>query len=161
MVDKDYTEDPFYEDLGFWQNDSFMFNMTAPNTSSVLALTPVLPPVIDKIINTLLIVVLFITMVSMGCTMEVSKIKVTSASFCPYVFIRLICAYEGFFWLFVIISAPKHLFLCFQGHIVKPKGVTIAVLAQYGVMPLTAFCLARVCIAAITTQAVHNAWCSL
>lgn len=26
----------------------------------------------------------------------------------------------------------------------KPKGVAIAALAQYGVMPLTAFCLAKV-----------------
>lgn len=26
----------------------------------------------------------------------------------------------------------------------KPKGVAIAVLSQYGVMPLTAFCLAKV-----------------
>ncbi|CAK6962794.1 sodium/bile acid cotransporter [Scomber scombrus] len=106
MDDTDYTEDPsyVYDYLDYWQNDSSMFNMTAANTSSVVVLTPILPPLIDKIINTLLIVVLFITMVSMGCTMEVSKIK---------------------------------------GHIVKPKGVTIAVLAQYGVMPLTAFCLAR------------------
>ncbi|XP_029281181.1 sodium/bile acid cotransporter [Cottoperca gobio] len=58
----------------------------------------------DKTINILLIVVMFITMVSLGCTMEVSKIKI---------------------------------------HIMKPKGLAIAVLAQYGVMPLTAFCLAK------------------
>nr|XP_020459710.1 sodium/bile acid cotransporter [Monopterus albus] len=43
-------------------------------------------------------------MVSLGCTMEVSKIK---------------------------------------QHMVKPKGVVIALLAQYGVMPLTAFGLAK------------------
>ncbi|KAM6964814.1 hepatic sodium/bile acid cotransporter [Aplochiton taeniatus] len=43
-------------------------------------------------------------MVSVGCTMEVSKIK---------------------------------------AHIMKPKGVAIAVVAQYGVMPLTAFTLAK------------------
>lgn len=36
------------------------------------------------------------------------------------------------------------LFPLFQGHIVKPKGVSIAVLAQYGVMPLTAFCFVKV-----------------
>lgn len=36
----------------------------------------------------------------------------------------------------------------FQDHILKPKGVAIAVLSQYGVMPLTAFCLAKVCSAA-------------
>ncbi|XP_073348548.1 hepatic sodium/bile acid cotransporter [Pagrus major] len=61
-------------------------------------------PVINKTINISLIIVLTITMVSMGCTMEVSKIK---------------------------------------HHIMKPKGVAIAALAQYGVMPLTAFCLAK------------------
>ncbi|KAM9354953.1 hepatic sodium/bile acid cotransporter [Pholidichthys leucotaenia] len=43
-------------------------------------------------------------MVSLGCSMEVSKIK---------------------------------------GHMMKPKGVGIAILSQYGVMPLTAFCLAK------------------
>ncbi|KAM6915040.1 hepatic sodium/bile acid cotransporter [Xenentodon cancila] len=58
----------------------------------------------DKTINILMIIVLFITMVSLGCTMEVSKIK---------------------------------------SHIMKPKGVAIAVLSQYGIMPLTAFCLAK------------------
>ncbi|XP_042246620.1 sodium/bile acid cotransporter [Thunnus maccoyii] len=98
----DDTADPF-SDVDLWQNDSFMFNMTAANTSST-AFKPLLPPTMDKIINILLIVLLFITMVSLGCTMEVSKIK---------------------------------------RHIVKPKGVVIAVLAQYGIMPLTAFCLAK------------------
>ncbi|XP_023270782.1 sodium/bile acid cotransporter-like isoform X1 [Seriola lalandi dorsalis] len=92
----DYTDDLF-SDSELWDN------MTAGNTSSVF--TPMLSPVLDKTINILLVIVLFITMVSLGCTMEVSKIK---------------------------------------RHIVKPKGVTIAVLAQYGVMPLTAFCLAKV-----------------
>ena len=40
----------------------------------------------------------------------------------------------------------KHLFLfsSLQHHMMKPKGVAIAALAQYGVMPLTAFCLAKV-----------------
>uniref|UniRef100_A0A3Q1JB90 Hepatic sodium/bile acid cotransporter n=1 Tax=Anabas testudineus TaxID=64144 RepID=A0A3Q1JB90_ANATE len=84
------------------QNDSFFFNMTAANTSSVY--TVIMSPIMDKTINILLIIVLFITMVSLGCTMEVSKIK---------------------------------------SHIVKPKGVVIALLAQYGIMPLTAFCLAK------------------
>ncbi|KAM7395141.1 hypothetical protein PAMA_006748 [Pampus argenteus] len=90
-------------DPDLWQNSSFVFNVTAANTSSV-AFKPLLSPVMDKILNVLLIVILFITMVSLGCTMEVSKIK---------------------------------------RHIVKPKGVVIAVLAQYGVMPLTAFCLVK------------------
>ncbi|XP_028677030.1 hepatic sodium/bile acid cotransporter-like [Erpetoichthys calabaricus] len=62
------------------------------------------PPLVDKIVNGITLLILFITMVSLGCTMEISKIKV---------------------------------------HIVRPKGVAIAVLAQYGVMPLTAFFLAK------------------
>ncbi|XP_045917750.1 sodium/bile acid cotransporter-like [Micropterus dolomieu] len=61
-------------------------------------------PVLNKAINTLSIVVLFITMISLGCTMEISKIKT---------------------------------------HLLKPKGVAIALLAQFGIMPLTAFCLAK------------------
>ncbi|KAM9840224.1 hepatic sodium/bile acid cotransporter [Aulostomus maculatus] len=86
-----------------WHNDSFMFNATEANASSAV-LKSFISPVLDKTINVLLVIILFITMVSLGCTMEVSKIK---------------------------------------GHIVKPKGVVIAVLAQYGIMPLTAFCLAK------------------
>ncbi|XP_035534274.1 sodium/bile acid cotransporter [Morone saxatilis] len=74
----------------------------AANTSFVY--TPMISPVIDKTINIILIITLTITMISLGCTMEVSKIK---------------------------------------HHILKPKGVAIAALAQYGVMPLTAFCLAK------------------
>uniref|UniRef100_A0A4W6FVW3 Hepatic sodium/bile acid cotransporter n=1 Tax=Lates calcarifer TaxID=8187 RepID=A0A4W6FVW3_LATCA len=98
----DYMDD-WFSDPDLWQhNNSFSFNMTAANTSSVHM--GIMSPVMDKTINILLIIVLFITMVSLGCTMEVSKIK---------------------------------------GHIVKPKGVAIAALAQYGVMPLTAFCLAK------------------
>uniref|UniRef100_A0A3P8SFQ7 Hepatic sodium/bile acid cotransporter n=1 Tax=Amphiprion percula TaxID=161767 RepID=A0A3P8SFQ7_AMPPE len=89
-------------DPELWQNSIILCNLTADNTSSVS--TDVMSPVIDKTISILMIIVLFITMVSMGCTMEVSKIK---------------------------------------HHIVKPKGVAIALLAQYGVMPLTAFCLAK------------------
>ncbi|XP_026197626.1 sodium/bile acid cotransporter [Anabas testudineus] len=97
----DYAADLF-SDSDLLQNDSFFFNMTAANTSSVY--TVIMSPIMDKTINILLIIVLFITMVSLGCTMEVSKIK---------------------------------------SHIVKPKGVVIALLAQYGIMPLTAFCLAK------------------
>ncbi|XP_077443393.1 hepatic sodium/bile acid cotransporter [Stigmatopora argus] len=80
-------------------NDS----MVAANSTTVL-FKPFLSPVVDKTINILMVIVLFITMVSLGCTMEVSKIK---------------------------------------DHIVKPKGVVIAVVAQYCVMPLTAFCFAK------------------
>ncbi|XP_067273613.1 hepatic sodium/bile acid cotransporter [Pseudorasbora parva] len=58
----------------------------------------------DMVVRLALVVILFITMVSLGCTMEISKIK---------------------------------------NHLIKPKGVAIAVGAQYGIMPLTAFCLAK------------------
>uniref|UniRef100_A0A3Q0RVK2 Hepatic sodium/bile acid cotransporter n=1 Tax=Amphilophus citrinellus TaxID=61819 RepID=A0A3Q0RVK2_AMPCI len=77
-------------------------NITANTTSSY---TPIMPSVMEKTTDIILTIVLFITMVSLGCTMEVSKIK---------------------------------------HHIMKPKGVVIAVLAQYGIMPLTAFCLTKV-----------------
>ncbi|XP_062863756.1 hepatic sodium/bile acid cotransporter [Trichomycterus rosablanca] len=60
---------------------------------------------VDSVVNGILIVILLITMISLGCTMEVSKIK---------------------------------------GHIVRPKGVCIALVAQFGIMPLTAFCLAKI-----------------
>lgn len=59
---------------------------------------------VDMVVRLALIVILFITMVSLGCTMEISKIK---------------------------------------NHLTKPKGVAIAVGAQFGIMPLTAFCLAK------------------
>ncbi|XP_068564309.1 hepatic sodium/bile acid cotransporter-like [Cebidichthys violaceus] len=85
-----------------WENQSFLFNMTAANKSSVFKAT--MSPVMNKTINILMLIVVFVTMVSIGCTMELSKLK---------------------------------------RHIVKPKGVTIAVLAQYGVMPLIAFCLVK------------------
>ncbi|KAL0963082.1 hypothetical protein UPYG_G00349440 [Umbra pygmaea] len=78
--------------------DSLLFNGTSSKFIP-------LPPIINQTINISAIVMVFITMISLGCTMELSKIK---------------------------------------AHIIKPKGVTIAVLAQYGVMPLTAFSLAKV-----------------
>lgn len=62
-------------------------------------------PAMDKAINGITIIILFITMVSLGCTMEISKIR---------------------------------------AHILKPKGVVIAVLAQFGIMPLTAFSMAKI-----------------
>lgn len=62
-------------------------------------------PLMDKTMNSITIIILFITMISLGCTMKIDKIK---------------------------------------QHIVRPSGVGIAVLAQFGIMPLTAFCLARI-----------------
>lgn len=94
-----YTLDLF-SDQDSMQYEDYFFNTTVSNITFV----PVIPPAINKTINLLLIVVLTITMVSMGCTMEVSKIK---------------------------------------SHILRPKGVAIAVMAQYGIMPLTAFSLAK------------------
>uniref|UniRef100_A0A8C3B163 Solute carrier family 10 member 1 n=1 Tax=Cyclopterus lumpus TaxID=8103 RepID=A0A8C3B163_CYCLU len=80
-----------------WSGDNFLLNKTAGSVY-ITGLSPVM----NKIINILLIISLFITMVSLGCTMEVSKIK---------------------------------------RHLMKPKGLAIAVLAQYGIMPLLAFSL--------------------
>uniref|UniRef100_A0A6I8P9U0 Solute carrier family 10 member 1 n=1 Tax=Ornithorhynchus anatinus TaxID=9258 RepID=A0A6I8P9U0_ORNAN len=59
----------------------------------------------DKALSISLVVMLFVTMISLGCTMEFAKIR---------------------------------------AHLFKPKGVAIALVAQYGVMPLTAFTLGRV-----------------
>lgn len=59
---------------------------------------------LNKAIDIFSITILFITMISLGCTMEVAKIK---------------------------------------EHLLKPKGVAIALLAQFGIMPLTAFCLTQ------------------
>lgn len=62
-------------------------------------------PVMEKVINGITIIILFTTMISMGCTMEINKIK---------------------------------------RHVVKPSGVGIAVLAQFVIMPLVAFSLAKI-----------------
>ncbi|XP_062322927.1 hepatic sodium/bile acid cotransporter isoform X1 [Osmerus eperlanus] len=83
----------FHEEL--WLNDSAPHNTTVLETSAIL----------DGAISIGTVIVLFITMISLGCTMQVSKIR---------------------------------------DHIMKPKGVAIAVVAQYGVMPLTAFALGKV-----------------
>ncbi|KAK5886147.1 hypothetical protein CesoFtcFv8_017214 [Champsocephalus esox] len=64
-----------------------------------------IPPSLNKAINILMVGILFIIMISFGCTMEISKIK---------------------------------------AHLFKPKGVSIALLAQFGIMPLTAFSLAKI-----------------
>ena len=63
-----------------------------------------IPPTLNKAINILSVAILFIIMISLGCTMEISKIK---------------------------------------AHLFKPKGVAIALVAQFGIMPLTAFSLAK------------------
>nr|XP_046268074.1 sodium/bile acid cotransporter-like [Scatophagus argus] len=60
---------------------------------------------LNQTIDIFTIIILFITMISLGCTMEISKIKT---------------------------------------HLLKPKGAAIALLAQFSIMPLTAFCLAKV-----------------
>ncbi|NXV16810.1 NTCP protein, partial [Cepphus grylle] len=82
----------------------------SPGRTQSTSVASVAPPLAfgqqatDKALNVILIVVLFIIMVSLGCTMEIAKITT---------------------------------------HLRKPKGVAIAVMAQYGVMPLTAFVLGK------------------
>ncbi|XP_049681964.1 hepatic sodium/bile acid cotransporter [Accipiter gentilis] len=82
----------------------------SPGGTQGTSLTSVAPPfafgqqATDKALNAILIVVLFVTMVSLGCTMEIAKITT---------------------------------------HLRKPKGVAIAIMAQYGIMPLTAFILGK------------------
>ncbi|KAI5090856.1 sodium/bile acid cotransporter [Silurus meridionalis] len=61
-------------------------------------------PVMDQVINVFCIIILFDTMVALGCTMKFSEIK---------------------------------------NHIKKPKAVVISFVVQFGVMPLTAFSLAK------------------
>ncbi|XP_058471681.1 hepatic sodium/bile acid cotransporter-like [Solea solea] len=58
----------------------------------------------NKVMNVFSILILTITMTSLGCSMEISKIR---------------------------------------GHLFKPKGVAIALVAQFGIMPFTAFCTAK------------------
>lgn len=64
-----------------------------------------IPKPLNVAINALTITILFITMISLGCTMEIHKIKT---------------------------------------HLVKPKGVAIALVAQFCIMPLTAFALTKI-----------------
>ncbi|XP_004477391.2 hepatic sodium/bile acid cotransporter [Dasypus novemcinctus] len=82
--------------------------MEARNASPTLNFT--LPPNFGKrpsdlALSVILVFMLIIIMISLGCTMEFSKIK---------------------------------------AHIWKPKGLVIALVAQYGIMPLTAFVLGKV-----------------
>ncbi|XP_061098617.1 hepatic sodium/bile acid cotransporter-like [Conger conger] len=78
-------------------------NTTLPNSTFVYE-SP-LSPLVDKVLNIIIIIILFLTMISLGCTMEIPKIK---------------------------------------AHFLKPKGVAIAVVSQYGFMPLAAFLLGKV-----------------
>lgn len=82
--------------------------MDALNASNPLNFT--LPPNFGKrptdlVLSVILITMLLIIMLSLGCTMEYSKIK-------------------AHFW--------------------KPKGMIIALVAQYGIMPFTAFALGKI-----------------
>ncbi|XP_026050534.1 sodium/bile acid cotransporter-like [Astatotilapia calliptera] len=77
-------------------------NVTIGNTTWVYR--PAVNSALNDAISAVVIIIIIINMVSLGCTMEVSKIKY---------------------------------------HLMKPKGVAIAVVSQYVIMPLTAFCLAK------------------
>ncbi|KAM8913665.1 hepatic sodium/bile acid cotransporter-like isoform 1-T2 [Spinachia spinachia] len=79
-------------------------NLTRASAENVSTGFPSDPSPLNGAVNILSVVILFITMISLGCTMEVHKIK---------------------------------------AHLLKPKGVAIALLAQFGVMPLTAFTLGK------------------
>ncbi|MFT7801987.1 solute carrier family 10 member 1-like [Arapaima gigas] len=96
------TDDQHRGSYYSWDHGSSI-NGTSSNSTSNSS-SP-FSPIMDKAISSITIIILFITMVSLGCTMEISKIK---------------------------------------AHIFKPKGVAIAVVAQFGIMPLTAFSLAKV-----------------
>lgn len=80
-------------------------NGTSFNASTLTTEIPeyVLEP-LDVSIKVITMIVLLTTMVSLGCTMEIGKIK---------------------------------------EHLVRPQGVFTALIAQFGIMPLTAFVLAR------------------
>lgn len=78
-------------DPDLWQNESFLFNTTAANASSDYI--PLMSPAISKAINITLIIALTITMVSLGCTMELSKIKVTSGDIHLF---KAHCIYQGY-----------------------------------------------------------------
>ncbi|XP_035277616.1 sodium/bile acid cotransporter-like isoform X3 [Anguilla anguilla] len=82
---------------------STSYNITPPNSTFVFEFF--ISPLMDKIMNILTITMLFFSMISLGCTMEIPKIR---------------------------------------AHFLRPKGVAIAVVAQYGFMPLSAFLLGKV-----------------
>nr|XP_033809137.1 sodium/bile acid cotransporter [Geotrypetes seraphini] len=84
-----------YRNKTDWNMTEILHNSTEPFLLS--------QRIINKTLDVLILIVLFIVMMSLGCTMEISKIR---------------------------------------AHFTKPKGVGIAVIAQYGIMPLTAYALA-------------------
>lgn len=86
----------FSSDVDRWSQNN-VTNVTFSNSSAISVN-------LNKAVNLVSIFILCDTMVALGCTMNISKIK---------------------------------------AHIVKPKGVVVAMLAQFGVMPLTAFSLAK------------------
>ncbi|XP_072485584.1 hepatic sodium/bile acid cotransporter [Notamacropus eugenii] len=84
------------------------WDLSASNASSYVNFT--LPPNFGKrptdlALSIILVLMLFIVMISLGCTLEFSKMK---------------------------------------AHFLKPKGIAIALVSQYGVMPLTAFALGKI-----------------
>nr|XP_004540816.1 sodium/bile acid cotransporter [Maylandia zebra] len=81
-----------------------LFNEANASDNVTLATLNIQGP-INKTVNILTVLNLFITMISLGCTMEIFKIK-------AYLF--------------------------------KPKGVAIALLSQFCIMPITAFSLAKI-----------------
>ncbi|XP_054894312.1 hepatic sodium/bile acid cotransporter-like isoform X2 [Poeciliopsis prolifica] len=87
-----------YGEIAAIYNDSIIFG----NGSMGIL---IIPKSMNTAINILMVTILFITMISLGCTMEISKIK---------------------------------------AHLLKPKGVAIALVAQFCVMPLTAFSLTKI-----------------
>lgn len=95
------STDSLYGGINLLNADDLL-NITEANNST--AFQPPLSEAVDRIVSLIIVTILFITMVSLGCTMEVAKIK---------------------------------------AHMRRPKGVAIAVVAQYGIMPLTAFSLAK------------------
>ncbi|CAL8314879.1 unnamed protein product [Lota lota] len=99
----DYDGEWLHDNL--WPNGSYSLNTGASNSSSSSdGFESPLSPLLDKILNICVSIIMFITMVSLGCTMDWSKIK---------------------------------------EHIKKPRGMIIAAGAQFGIMPLSAFVLAK------------------
>ncbi|XP_076834471.1 hepatic sodium/bile acid cotransporter-like [Brachyhypopomus gauderio] len=82
-----------------------LLNATSESTTVHKGFLSPFSPAMDKAVNGITILILFITMISLGCTMDTGKIR---------------------------------------SHFVKPKGVAIAMASQFGIMPLAAFCLAKI-----------------
>ncbi|XP_032818842.1 hepatic sodium/bile acid cotransporter-like [Petromyzon marinus] len=82
-----------------WESPPFGLNGSAGNATGGHG------AILDEAVNAVTTAVLVVTMVSLGCTMELEHIG---------------------------------------AHLRKPRGIFIAVLAQFGIMPLTAFALAKV-----------------